>query len=445
MEGCISAMLYKVKFFLRCIILNGFKNKLRTVLSIIGIFIGVFFFAYTNIIIDSFYNAKMQEIENMPKNVGIIYQYGKFSESDFNLLNSIVDIKPSFGTCTTESYVIRKKQLENDIYLNVRTNIVGVGDYEYSTVTVENEELHIVTNNLVCGRYISAQDNVLGNKVIVIDEVAAKILFPDKDPIGEKISFSKSAGAITSESNNSDIEYEIVGVIESNYYKKYNEEKLANTITKEKETEVFYETTVYVPESVVKSWFSETSISYALWNYNSKEEYYVDRNTIKMESDLASLSAGAGVFVDEIVEKNDIKTEIQNYRTIIVTITVIMLVLSGLNNMNIFFFSIKERIREIGIRKTFGATKTDIIFQFVSEGIFVGFIASILAILASVLLGIVTTGFVWNIWEIKLVFEISISSVILPLLIGLLQSIVFAIIPSFYGAKILITESLRFD
>lgn len=438
-------MLYKIKFFLRCIILNGFKNRLRTTLSVIGIFIGIFFFSYTNILIDSFYNAKMQEVEDMPENAGVLYQYGEFSETDYNLLNNIADKKPSFGICNISNYVIEHKQLANDVYFSVKTNIIGVSEYEYSAVTIENDYLHIVSNNLVSGRYITPQDNLLQNKVIVIDEITAEMLFPNKNPIGEKVCFSKSAGIVSSQSDIEDIECEIIGIIKSNYYKEFNEEKVINQIYNKKKRDVFYNTTIYIPETIVKRYFEGDNISYALWNYSDKDDYLVDRNVIKREADLTSLSNGSGNFVDEIVDENRIKSEIQNYKTIIIAITIIMCLFSGINNMNIFFFSIKERIREIGIRKTFGATKTDIIFQFVSEGVLVGFIASILAILVSVILGVLTTDIVWDVWEIKLVFKFSIKSIMLPLLIGLLQSIIFTIIPSFYGAKILITESLRFD
>lgn len=434
-----------MKFFLRCIILNGFKNKLRTVLSVVGIFIGIFFFSFTNIMIDSFYNAKMQEVENMPGNAGVLYQYGEFNEADYNLLNNIADKKPFFGICNISNYVIEHKQLINDIYFSVKTNIVGVNDYEYSAVTIENDSLHIVSNNLISGRYITPQDNLLENKVIVIDEITAEMLFPNKNPIGEKVSFSKLAGIVSSHPDIEDIECEIIGIIKSNYYKELNEEKIINQINNKKERDVFYSTTVYIPETIVKRCFEGDNISYALWNYSDKEDYLVSRDVIKREADLTFLSNGSGSFVDEIVDENRIKSEIQNYRTIIIAITIIMCLFSGINNMNIFFFSIKERIREIGIRKTFGATKTDIIFQFVSEGVLVGFIASILAILVSVILVVLTTDIVWDIWEIKLVFKFSIKSIILPLLMGLLQSIIFTIIPSFYGAKILITESLRFD
>lgn len=437
-------MMYKTKLFFRCIILNGFKNRLRTILSVIGLFIGVFFFSYTNILIESFYNAKMEEIKDMPENTAIIYRYAEFEQKDYELLNNAGSVKPSFGVCSKETYAIKEKTLENDVQINIRANIVGLNDYEESLITIENDNLHIIKNKLIKGNFISTKDNTMENHVVVIDEILAKMLFPNDDAIGKTIRIKKLSGAVM-DGDNLDVELEIIGIIESNYYLKSAEEKLKKEVIDGKEKIYAYNSVIYVSESVLNSIMDSGGFSYALWNYETKEDYSKDRNDIRLEAELGDLSFGFGNFLDSIVEENKIKEEIQEYKFVIITITVIMLLFSGLNNMNIFFFSVKERIHEIGIRKTFGATRTDIMFQFICEGVFVGLIASVLAILVSYILGILSINLIWTFFDIKLIFKISISSIMLPMMVGLLQSIVFAMIPSFYGSKILITESLRFE
>lgn len=74
--------------------------------------------------------------------------------------------------------------------------------------------------------------------------------------------------------------------------------------------------------------------------------------------------------------------------------------------MNTMFFSVKERMGEIGIKKSLGASKWDITVQFMLEGVFMALMAGIVA--------------------------------------GL-YGIVFSFLPSFYGANIKVVDALRFE
>ncbi|MDD3612667.1 MAG: ABC transporter permease [Eubacteriales bacterium] len=442
-------MLYKIKLFSRTIILNGFQNKLRTVLSITGIFIGILLFSYTNILVDSFYNAKMYEIEDMPDQSMIIYKRGGFQQKDYESLNALIENSPSLGSCDLSHYLIHSKKLEANITLDTKADIVGVNGSSQSIVTVDDRILHIVPNKIMDGRHISSLDNLLENKVIVIDKVAAQILFPNENPIGKVINFSHYTTKVESTDTEVDAidnaDYQIVGVIGSNYYSEQSKSKIINKINSQKQERLEFKTTVYIPQTIVEKEFARESVGFALWEFDTKRDFIDNRATIKASADSSFSDDGGAIFNDIIVEEYNIIQQIQDYRSLVLVVTLFVCLFSGLNNMNIYFFSIKERIGEIAIRKSLGASRTDIIFQFVCEGIGVGFIASVIAIIASVILGFITIQVVWYFFEINLIFVFNAKSMLLPLLVGLLQSVIFTLLPSFYGSKILVTEALRFE
>jgi putative ABC transport system permease protein len=299
------------------------------------------------------------------------------------------------------------------------------------------------------GRHISSLDNLLENKVIVIDKVAAQILFPNENPIGKVINFSHYTTNVESTDTEVDAidnaDYQIVGVIGSNYYSEQSKSKIINKINSQKQERLEFKTTVYIPQTIVEKEFARESVGFALWEFDTKRDFIDNRATIKASADSSFSDDGGAIFNDIIVEEYNIIQQIQDYRSLVLVVTLFVCLFSGLNNMNIYFFSIKERIGEIAIRKSLGASRTDIIFQFVCEGIGVGFIASVIAIIASVILGFITIQVVWYFFEINLIFVFNAKSMLLPLLVGLLQSVIFTLLPSFYGSKILVTEALRFE
>lgn len=132
-------------------------------------------------------------------------------------------------------------------------------------------------------------------------------------------------------------------------------------------------------------------------------------------------------------------------KTMLNIITLFLCIISGISIMSITFFAIKERIPEIGVRKAFGATKMDIVFQFIFEMVSVAFITSIIATCIAVLLSKVASSYLYN--KMYIIFPISVQAqhLILPVLIGILEAVLCSIVPSLYAAKIKVTEALRFE
>ena len=120
-------------------------------------------------------------------------------------------------------------------------------------------------------------------------------------------------------------------------------------------------------------------------------------------------------------------------------VSVIALVVAGIGIMNIMLVSVTERIKEIGIRKAIGATKKDILTQFLMEAIFLSEFGGI----AGIILGVAGGNIVSVIFNIPAV--IPIDWTIIGLVVCSIIGIGFGIYPAWRAAQLDPIESLRFE
>ncbi|NLW88666.1 MAG: ABC transporter permease [Clostridiaceae bacterium] len=103
------------------------------------------------------------------------------------------------------------------------------------------------------------------------------------------------------------------------------------------------------------------------------------------------------------------------------------------------------RIPEIGIRKAFGASKTDIVFQFMFEMVVIAFIVSIFAVCSSYLCCKLAEEYLARNLFLSFKVQVSNAQLILPLLVGVTEAVTCSFIPSLYAASIKVTDSLKFE
>jgi len=120
-------------------------------------------------------------------------------------------------------------------------------------------------------------------------------------------------------------------------------------------------------------------------------------------------------------------------------VSVIALVVAGIGIMNIMLVSVTERIKEIGIRKAIGATKNDILTQFLMEAIFLSQFGGIVGII----MGISGGNLVSLLFKIPAVipFDWALIGLVVCSVIG----IGFGIYPAWRAAQLDPIESLRFE
>ena len=117
----------------------------------------------------------------------------------------------------------------------------------------------------------------------------------------------------------------------------------------------------------------------------------------------------------------------------------ISLIVGGIGIMNIMLASVMERIREIGVRRAIGATKKDIIFQFLAEAMLI----SITGGLIGILVGVIMANLITASTDIKTI--VSFGSIMLSFGVATGVGIIFGWLPARKAADQDPVESLRHD
>jgi putative ABC transport system permease protein len=124
---------------------------------------------------------------------------------------------------------------------------------------------------------------------------------------------------------------------------------------------------------------------------------------------------------------------------VLLAVAAIVLLVSGIGIMNIMLATVSARIREIGIRKALGATRREILLQFLSEAILI----SVGGGLIGVVIGLAIPYSVRFLTEYRV--PVSGLSAIIAIAVSSLVGILFGTLPATRAAKLDPVESLRYE
>jgi putative ABC transport system permease protein len=142
------------------------------------------------------------------------------------------------------------------------------------------------------------------------------------------------------------------------------------------------------------------------------------------------------VSIPELLLKQQQKTK-NIFNIVLGAIAGISLIVGGIGIMNIMLASVLERIREIGIRQAIGASRKDIVFQFLSESTLI----SVSGGLIGIILGIVLSKIIQTAFDIKTI--ISVFSIIISFGVSVFIGIIFGYMPAKRASEKDPVESLR--
>jgi len=207
------------------------------------------------------------------------------------------------------------------------------------------------------GRFISEGDDLHREKVVMLGENVAPVLFPAGDPIGKDVMIDGSA-------------FQVVGVVE----KPKGGFGMGDRDQR-----------VLIPFSTFRKMYpSADEINMRVQAYPKMLDQAVDQTREVLERRRNVPFGGKDNFSIETAEM-----QVQEFHNIVGMVAIATVVLSsiglligGVGVMNIMLVSVTERTREIGVRKAIGAKRSDITWQFLLEAMTLtgagGFIALVL-------------------------------------------------------------------
>ena len=118
----------------------------------------------------------------------------------------------------------------------------------------------------------------------------------------------------------------------------------------------------------------------------------------------------------------------------------IALVISGIGIMNIMLVTVTERTREIGVRMAVGASRREIMLQFLVEAVMISVGGGFIGILAGVA---VPLGVDYFVETVKI--PISVWSIVIAFTVSSFVGLIFGLLPASRASKLNPTEALRYE
>lgn len=389
------------------------KNRTRSVLTMLGIIIGV---AAVIMTISAGEGATLQvqnQISGLGTNLlmistksehkaGIDVRMGRpIDKKDYDILQKSSVWMPNISPLVA----IGIQAIGSDGYMS--TTIYGVSDQYFD----------ILSREIASGDVFTAEDVTAARKLCVIGETIREELFPGQDPIGRQIRIDK-------------VPFTVVGLLK---------EEGEGTMGQDQDD------IVIAPYTTVQNRLFGHRRGYNMIMASALSEDHI----LDAEIEATELLRETHRILDgeeddfEIttqIELQEITGNITGILTILLgAIASVSLIVGGIGIMNIMLVSVTERTREIGTRLAIGARESDILTQFLIEAI----VLSLAGGLLGVILGVIGNQVIYKITNFY------IPTVAYSIMIGFgfaaLVGIAFGYFPARKAAKLNPIDALRYE
>jgi len=378
-------------------------SKMRTLLSLLGIIIGVGSVVAILTIGDSASKSITDSISVGGLDMVTIYpavgqrSTGTFTEEfGDTLMRDVEGIEMVLPQNTSNATVRNNKQSMNATVTGV---LSGYGD----ALNLEYAE----------GGFFSSLDNINRRQVVVLGSSIAAELFPEGPALGGYVSVFRNQAK----------SYLVVGVLES----------------KDATFNISYDKSIFIPYNTFEQRFRKnTSVgSYVL---KIAEGYDTIEVSNKVTEDLDSLVGTDGYSLFSPASLAEMATEITStFSAFLAAIAAISLLVGGIGIMNIMLVSVAERTKEIGIRKALGASPNVIRGQFISEALTLTILGGIMGIILGAALSYAVTNLMdWSL-------HLSYASFILAMGFSMFVGVFFGWYPAMKASKLDPIEALNYE
>ncbi len=395
------------------------NNKLRTMLSLLGVTIGIFSIIAVLTAVDSLDKKIKSDISGLDNRSIFLFKYcfGPSEVPDWKV--------EQFPDVTFDEYNFLKSNLdgveaityqlftnnENIKYLDKTASSVSVKPCTFEYADVEKLDFKD-------GRFFNEQESNSGRNVIIIGSEIAESLFENENPIDKEIRLYGQR-------------FVVIGVL-----KKVGGRMVSFGPNPD--------TTIYIPVNKIRGMFGDNNPQFTPLIL-IKPTKDVELEDIKAEL-IQKLRVKRGLKSGEIDNffVNLLKGATDQIDAIISEMNIIGWVIAGFSFLvggfgiaNIMFVSVKERTSLIGIQKSLGAKNKFILFQFLFEAIVLCVIGGIIGLIIVWLLSVILTS------ALDFEFVLSFSNIMLGTLLSIGVGIISGILPAISASNLDPVEAIR--
>lgn len=257
----------------------------------------------------------------------------------------------------------------------------------------------------ISGGWWSLESNIGSEQVCVIGVDVAENLFKSDNPVGEYIKVF---------SRNGSKNYKITGVLAK----------------KDATSSISFDTSVFIPYNTFTERIQKSKVvgSYII---RIKNDYNVSSEADKIDEYLKSIVSEDGFMLFSLSSLREmINEQMKTITLFLSSIAAISLIVGGIGIMNIMLVSVTERTREIGILKAIGASKKAILVQFLIESVTLTLCGGILGVFFGT--GVAISVALSQAWPIGVSFYSIIVGVVFSLTVG----VFFGVYPASKAAKL---------
>ena len=274
---------------------------------------------------------------------------------------------------------------------------------------------YLRVRNLVIpsGRFFDNDDSLAHNKVTLITEKMAIQIY------------GSAAGAVGQVIKLTGLPFTVIGTF------KERVETFGQTEIEDN--------TMLIPYSVSRYFMETPSVSLAY--FSMADSSMVIAATAQIRRVIQSRHRAESVYnVQNLAAVLAMMDRIATAMTVVLlAVSLVVLLVSGIGIMNIMLATVSARIREIGIRKAMGATNREIRFQFLSEAILISLIGGVLGVIIGLAIPFSVRFFT--------AYRVPISglSAIIAIVVSSLVGILFGTLPAIRASQLDPVESLRYE
>ncbi|WML52791.1 ABC transporter permease [Neobacillus sp. PS3-12] len=387
------AILQSIKMALRSI--KG--NKLRSVLTMLGIIIGVSSVIVLVSIAQGSTTNVTSQINSLGTNLLTINTFGtnlSLTEDKINKLGKLSGIQ-ALSPVVSGRISVKKDRTSSQ-----------------TTLTGTNAAYESVRNtNVSNGRFLTDIDLEYRQKIAVLGATTAQNLFGTENPVGQYIQLNGNS-------------FKVVGVLAS----------------KGSSMGQSGDDVVIVPLSTAERLVKTTSINQVY--LQGKTGQNMDLVMAEVQNSMASMYPNQTDNYSVMNQQDLMSTmsSVSNTMTMMLGgIAGISLLVGGIGIMNIMLVSVSERTKEIGIRKAIGAKRRDILLQFLIESVVLSAMGGVIGILFGLGVGKILGS------ALNMTVTFSSSIVLFSFLFSLVVGVVFGVFPANKASKLNPIQALRYE